>query len=129
MHVLANGSQSAQRTNHKGSMERRRTKLPRPDNYVDDSIERRSCGLTSSSYPKAPSFPSNFAASPETRDGHRPPKTPSNESGIASGASHAPVSHFSLARSPLPNTAARKLPPSESANTGDKFCRCSHASC
>ena len=49
MHVLANGSQSTQRTNDKGSMERRRTKLPRQDKYVDDPTEGRSCGLKSSS--------------------------------------------------------------------------------
>ena len=39
MHVIADGSQSAQSTNDKGLMERRRTKLPRQDNYVDDPIE------------------------------------------------------------------------------------------
>lgn len=49
MHVLANGSQSIQRTNDKKSMKRRRTKLPRQDNYVDDFIERRSCDLKSNS--------------------------------------------------------------------------------
>lgn len=87
-------------------MKRRSTKLYRQDNYVDDPIEGRSCGLKSSSYPAAPSFPSSLAASPEMRDGHRPPKTSSTESDIASGVSHALVSHLSLARSFLPNTAA-----------------------